>query len=383
MTNKRLVYLDGIRGMSAIVVCAGHLRAATYRDFSEIENPTFLESMFYFGTSLGHQAVMVFFVLSGFFVGGAVLRAGQNFQWTSYLIARLSRLWAVLLPALVFTVLIDAVITEFFPEVLSGHYRERWNSGPTAGLDGYSSSSLIFLGNLFFLQTIAVPVFGTNGPLWSLANEFWYYIAFPVLAIILGLAGSPGGKYSKLLYAVGFSLFFLLPHNIVHRFCVFLMGVLAYSVSQRFEFKKRYGLLFVSLFLFAISLIYSKSIRLQLMLNISSEFMIGLAFALLCTVLARWPNPDETSLGKAVTTVLTKLSDLSYSLYLMHFPLVVLIAASFYHSESMKFSLSEFGVFTSLLTFLVALSWVFWAVFERQTPIVKRLFEKLRNSASR
>jgi peptidoglycan/LPS O-acetylase OafA/YrhL len=39
-----------------------------------------------------------------------------------------------------------------------------------------------FVGNLAFLQTIAVPIFGTNGPMWSLANEFWYYLIFPLAA---------------------------------------------------------------------------------------------------------------------------------------------------------------------------------------------------------
>ena len=40
----------------------------------------------------------------------------------------------------------------------------------------------ILIGNYAFLQGIYVPTFGSNGPLWSLANEFWYYIAFPFLA---------------------------------------------------------------------------------------------------------------------------------------------------------------------------------------------------------
>jgi peptidoglycan/LPS O-acetylase OafA/YrhL len=37
-----------------------------------------------------------------------------------------------------------------------------------------------FLGNLLFLQTILCETFGSNGPLWSLANEFCYYVLFPV-----------------------------------------------------------------------------------------------------------------------------------------------------------------------------------------------------------
>lgn len=34
-----------------------------------------------------------------------------------------------------------------------------------------------------FLQTRFTPVFGSNGPLWSLFNEFWYYVLFPALGL--------------------------------------------------------------------------------------------------------------------------------------------------------------------------------------------------------
>jgi peptidoglycan/LPS O-acetylase OafA/YrhL len=40
----------------------------------------------------------------------------------------------------------------------------------------------VLLGNLVFLQAILVPTWGSNGPLWSLAFEFWFYIWFPTLA---------------------------------------------------------------------------------------------------------------------------------------------------------------------------------------------------------
>ena len=43
-------------------------------------------------TRLGHQAVVVFFVLSGLFVGGSVLRAGEDFRNGWYAVARLARL---------------------------------------------------------------------------------------------------------------------------------------------------------------------------------------------------------------------------------------------------------------------------------------------------
>lgn len=132
----------------------------------------------YFATGVGRQSVMVFFVISGYLIGGSVLSG--RFSWGNYGAARLSRLWTVLLPCLLLTWIIDRLIGTIDPAVLSGSYTNVWNSGPPSG--SFSNSVLTLLGNLLFLQTIAVPVFGSNGPLWSLANEFWYYLlpAHPV-----------------------------------------------------------------------------------------------------------------------------------------------------------------------------------------------------------
>ena len=54
-----------------------------------------------------------------------------------------------------------------------------------------------FFGNLFYLQTIVCHSYGSNGPLWSIANEFWYYVLFP-----LGLLGS----YAWVRKAIGQAL---------------------------------------------------------------------------------------------------------------------------------------------------------------------------------
>jgi hypothetical protein len=58
-------------------------------------------------------------------------------------------------------------------EVYDGSRYNIYVSGP---YDPTTHSLIAFLGNFAFLQTICVPIFGTNGPMWSLANEFWYYI---------------------------------------------------------------------------------------------------------------------------------------------------------------------------------------------------------------
>jgi peptidoglycan/LPS O-acetylase OafA/YrhL len=197
--DRKFFWLDVIRGLSAVAVCAGHLRAMMFVDYAELKAPSLLHKIFYAMTGLGHQAVMVFFVLSGFFVGGSVLRKGPNFEWIDYAIARLSRLWIVLIPALIVTFVIDRFISSIAPDVLAGSYYSIWSSGPFISKD-HSTTLLTFLGNVFFLQNILTPVFGTNTPLWSLANEFWYYVIFPLCAYATGKCYSLKKASSSLAY---------------------------------------------------------------------------------------------------------------------------------------------------------------------------------------
>jgi peptidoglycan/LPS O-acetylase OafA/YrhL len=51
--------------------------------------------------------------------------------------------------------------------------------------------------NAFFLQTIAGPTFGSNGPLWSLAYEWWYYVLFPLVLAALWPIVDFGWRFFK------------------------------------------------------------------------------------------------------------------------------------------------------------------------------------------
>ena len=178
--NHRLVHLDCLRGLAALLVVVEHLRAFLFVPFTQVVSPGVITKAFYLVTGLGHQAVMIFFVLSGFLVGGSVITALQKGKWSrrTYLLRRMSRLWVVLIPALLLTLFWDKLGCSIAPGGYHGDYCELYHSGPTTLIPA-DWSIATFFGNAFFLQTILVPCFGTNGPLWSLANEFWYYLLFP------------------------------------------------------------------------------------------------------------------------------------------------------------------------------------------------------------
>ena len=179
--NQRDSGLDLVRGVSALLVVLSHLRGFLFLDLNELERSGVVTKLFYFVTGLGHQAVMVFFVLSGYFVGGSVLSGlvRNSFTWHGYGISRLTRLWMVLVPALLLTLCIDLLGRHWNPGAYAGDLCTEFMSGPTPSHPP-SWNPMTFAGNLFFLQTISVPVFGSNVPLWSLANEFWYYLIFPL-----------------------------------------------------------------------------------------------------------------------------------------------------------------------------------------------------------
>lgn len=349
---RRHLALDLIRALSALAVCAGHLRAAMFVDYAQAGGLG--HAPFYAATGLGHQAVVVFFVLSGFFVGGGVLRARASFSWGDYALARLTRLWIVLVPALVMTAIIDRLLAWVAPGVLEGALADAWASGPGPGTP-HDGSIVTLLGNLLFLQTIAVPVYGTNGPLWSLANEFWYYVLFPLLVTGLGGPGArsvPSRIVCLALLGAGLAL---LPPALLLGGVVWLLGALA----SRLPAPRSRAALLVALPLFVATLVLSK----RLTSPGGSDLLVGLGTTALVLTLPRDVAPWPRSMGAAVA----RAADMSYSLYLVHFPLVALFGGVAIGVAPWTPGAVAYAVYGLVLACLVGAGAGFWFLFERHT----------------
>lgn len=159
MSAALSTWLDLLRLLAATVVFLGH--AGTQRISG---------GLFHQATQFGEAAVDVFFVISGFLIAHACARTGTARDYT---VARTARVYSVVVPALALGWLLDA----FGPALGPAVYRAAPHFAGPADVAQLASSAL-FLDHLWFRA--AQP--GSNLPFWSLCFEAWYYIAFGLLA---------------------------------------------------------------------------------------------------------------------------------------------------------------------------------------------------------
>jgi peptidoglycan/LPS O-acetylase OafA/YrhL len=310
--------LDAIRGTSALAVMLYHLRGLFFVDFPYLANKSLPVAGLYAVTGYGHQAVMIFFVLSGYFIGTSVMVSvsGQEWSWRAYLVSRITRLQLVLLPALVLGALWDRIgmrISQAAPIYFGSLYKFY---GPSVAL---RSTIPVFLGNLFFLQSIVSPVFGSNTPLWSLSYEFWYYILFPALILA---ASAYVRTRMRILYAclASFLLWFIGPLISLY-FLIWLGGAFLGRIqaSPRFKFKFK-SLPYWTGLLFLGALAWSRTHRFSS--DLLTDYVVGFCFALWLYALLLGTREDVSPVYEFGAR---KLAGFSYTLYLIHLPALILL----------------------------------------------------------
>jgi peptidoglycan/LPS O-acetylase OafA/YrhL len=333
--TTEMPFLNGLRGIASLLVVLSHARAFALVDYNELIYRPPGATAFYFISGLGHQSVMIFFVLSGFLITSSIIRDLNTNSWSIYwyLANRLFRLLSVLFPALILTLVADLAATKLFSgsEFYSGRLWSVFHSGPGSDGQGIDLSISTFLGNLFFLQTVAVPVYGSNGPLWSLSNEFWYYTLFPLFLIALFKIGSASEAkrfLSLLLISVGL---FLLPIQLSMLGLVWSIGALAAWYTNVVRIRRPPGAIVVlSVAVLASGLLFSKWYGSD---RIISEIIVGLGAGFLILV-----TSQNQSLPKWLSSVFSVLAAPSYSLYLVHFPVIGLIATALFSAQRMEYS---------------------------------------------
>jgi peptidoglycan/LPS O-acetylase OafA/YrhL len=362
MTNPlRLYSLDLVRGLAALLVMVGHLRAYIFQNYGEVSDTGVLLKAFYFVTGLGHEAVIIFFALSGFLVGGKALQdlLERRFSWSHYLLRRLTRLWIVIVPALLLTMVFDSIGETVTHGVgYDGRYYETYAVGPDpAGID---HSLLTFLGNVTFFQNIYVPPFGSDGPIWSLANEFWYYIVFPLAAwLVLAHAAMLQRICGLLLLLV---LGVMLPPWLLASGAIWVAGAVAAWCATHPGFTHIVTWLPARI---GAVLLFVAALTLSRVQHVFGDIELGLVVALTLPFIAMVSSP-----GKIYRVLARTSSEFSFTLYLTHFPLLTLIVLVGFAPTRLPPGLVSFATFAGLASIAIFWAGFCWWCFERNTDWV-------------
>ncbi len=303
------------------------------------------------------DGVDLFFVLSGYLIGGILLRYTtlEGVPWYRRLLDFWQRRWLRTLPNYYLFLVINIALVHF---------------GLAMGLLNHNT-----LAYFVFLQNLHVPVDLFFFESWSLAIEEWFYLLFPLLLVgvaMLGLAGRRAYLVAALLMiavptwsrfqvapevtslqgmdlyirklvvtrldGIGFGVLAAWVHATAnagwqrHRSIVFLVGAVLLGVAAARHGEQHLG--FTSTWYFTIS---------------------ALAMALFLPLLGQWATAPRWG-GPVVF-----LSKVSYALYLVHLP-VRHLYLPLMEGRSMPATIALYVLYWALC---LALSWLVFRYWER------------------
>ncbi|WDF72870.1 acyltransferase family protein [Novosphingobium sp. KACC 22771] len=364
-TNR---YLNAMRLIAALIVVCGHIRTSIYIDFSQVSH-TFVATAIYALSALGNPAVMVFFALSGYWVGGPAARQviAGTFNFRDYFSRRIVRLWLVLFPALLLTAILDFAGSAFFSTADIYSRPDIYAGIP----DAPDHSILTFFGNILFLQEVKIPEFGYNKPLWSLALEFWYYMAFPLCMLAFSKKFSAGARVASaagvvIAIAIGGEIFLKDASAWVIGTLLGIYPDKATALRQRLGENGRSVLrLFAPIVLFVVM----AAARTKAEGTWYTVLALGLAAAFAIFAFGEDENKPAPTLS-----LLSHASECTYSLYAIHMPIVVILAAWLtpVHQNRMELMSWKAMILVVIVATLYVIAWIFARFTEQNTNQVRR-----------
>ncbi len=327
-SERRVFGLDLLRAaaIASVVLAHAGLQGLLFDAVSRVAPP--LAPYAGWATLVAHGGVVgveLFFVLSGFLIGGILLRGAEDFSEPRGLPRFYLRRWFRTLPL-------------FWLALLGNVLFEYWFRHRTLTV-GEVASHGVFLRNFAHITLTFFP------ESWSLAVEEWFYLLFPAV-LWLGLRAKRV-RYDHVFLATAAAFFvfsaglrtwaalqpganWVLGQRciVIYRFDALMTGVIAAWIAHRFPatWHRRAAYCFVAgLIVTAVAYgLFFDFAKTGASVAPDSFFartyrfdLLSLGFALLLPLASTWRPSRET----IVHTVIRKIALWSYALYLVHWPL--------------------------------------------------------------
>ncbi len=342
---KNGFWLDLVRCLAALMVLVCHARGTSLPEFGLLDasQKNISVTIFYAVFRAGYGAVITFFVLSGYLVLGKVfqrLKSG-TFDWHNYAIDRATRIFIPLIPAVIVSYVVNWFMNGQNISVLSASLH-------MLGLNGVFGATVV-----------------TNGALWSLSYEIWFYILAGVTAKIL--VQRQIGAIDLLLIGFGLYVFCILEPL----FLLFwtIGGLFSLSAKKLTTFEFGFALLLILSGLGLTEL--TEESRSAITLRFISQEMAAIPLVLgLAAILPTLNASPADMVSDNIRALVKKLSQFSYSIYIFHYPVLILMTASIF-PRAQRFDASSLAIFMFKIAICIFVSWLFYVLFESQTTTVR------------
>lgn len=358
-SQKRLFWLDWFRFAAAFEVVAFHARGHIWAHYDQLQanSKNWLAWIFFVVTHCGGEAVVLFFVLSGFLVGGKVLQRtfARSFDLKAYALDRVTRIYVPFLPALLVSGAIGCLLL------------------------GQPISLSDLFGNVAGLQSVCCHAYAGNLPLWTLAYEIWFYVFGGLVAtLISGKGMAKGISLCGVMFI--FALFTRLDAALLFCWC---LGALGYFLLLADDVSPVIWSGGLALAVFGLTFSQYISAHQNGFGNfLSSGRVADLIFALGLAIVFAFVSkraPVSKPLARLEQTG-GRLAAFSYTLYLTHFPLVSLWTR-FRPEKSTALDLHSLLWFLLECGSCLLFAFILYMPFEAQTPRVRSWLKRnlLRN----
>ncbi|MGH8778549.1 acyltransferase family protein [Paraburkholderia sp.] len=316
--------IDTMRGFAALLVAYFHCRQVEWVGMQSFHAAmghsldfNAIVAYLTFPIAWGSAGVPVFFVISGYCIHrGAALRIAQNpgyrLNATNFWARRFARIYPVLLAALVLTFALDWFSLQLPP--VSHKVRE-------IGVQA-------FLVNLFSLQGVAGKTYGSNGALWTLSLEVQFYAIYPLLFALRRRIGI-GPVLAAVALVNVVSAFVLERHDLQFFTSYWLswtLGAWIADVKAHAAPTKQTP----SVLLYVAAAVFTALGCIAFHFGQYGAFQLwALGFA---CYLYRALDTVRTAGGIAMRA-LSRVGDFSFSLYVVHLPIFVLLSSLLFRSS--------------------------------------------------
>jgi peptidoglycan/LPS O-acetylase OafA/YrhL len=341
--------IDAMRGFAALLVAYFHCRQVEWvgmQAFHQSVGHSFslstIAAYLTFPIAWGSAGVPIFFVISGYCIHrGGALRLAKNPDYRldtgNFWVRRFARIYPVLLAALVLTFALDWVSLQLPP--VNHKIRE-------IGLQA-------FLVNLFSLQGVAGKTFGSNGALWTLSLEVQFYAIYPLLFALRRRLGMT--SVLAIVAVINVVSAYVLERHDIQFFTSYwfswTLGAWIADAKTRTAPDARSS---VWLYVLAAAFIALGCAAFHFGQYGAFQFWaIGFAFYLYKALERR--NADTPG-----ARLLSRFGDFSFSLYLIHLPIFVLLSSILFRSSLQMSIWPSFGY----MLVAVPVAYVFYRLVE-------------------